>query len=216
MSLNQIQVGGIPSQSASDGQVYSALGGKATETIVAELHGKYYTQTYRGYLFHGINAAAAAIPANGTALTGFVLWNPSGNIKNLVPVRMTAGWSATTEAPGNIQLAFLAGAGATIATAAPVSAFTAATPQNGLLGGGNATTAKFGTAATLTTAGTVLTGTGWSHLTTTGTATFGSFQYTYEYDGSLIIPPGVLVYPVASTATASTYNITIVWYEAPF
>lgn len=200
--------------SATDGNNYPFLQGKQMEMIVSELHGKYYTQTARGNLFIGPIATASAIPITSTTAPTMILWNPTGSGKNAILVRYTAGWAATTEAPGNIQLAFVTGVGANIATGAPITAFTTVTPFNGLLGSGTVSSMKFGSAATLTAA-TSFIPLGLSHLTTTGTATFGSFTYLVDFDGMIIVPPGVAIFDVASTATASTYSRGLAWVEAP-
>lgn len=211
--LSQVQVG-APSNSP-DGANPVMLGGRAGEGIVSELHGKYYTQTYRGAMYMATTTTASAIPIANTTAPTFVLWNPAGSGKNAVLVRYAAGWVATTEAPGNIEFALLTSAGAgSLATGAPFSAFTAAAAQSGLLGSGSKSGMLFGTAATLTTAGTVIATSGLSHLTTTGTATSGSFSYIVDFDGMMILPPGNALYTVASAATASTYNQSLFWYEA--
>lgn len=210
------QILDVTQVTGSDSQDYPVPLGRQTEQLVSELHGKFYTWAYRGRLFWGSSASAgAAIPAAGaTAITGHILWNKSGNLVNCVPVAAMFGWVATTEAPGNLQYSFLTGAGSAIATAAPISAFGTVTAQNAKLGGA-ASTASFGTTATLTSAGTLLGTLGMNHLTTTGTATFGSFSAIYLFDGTLIVPPGVALYPTASAATASTYTQTLIWYESP-
>lgn len=215
MADNNLIVQDPTSTSYPPGSKPVQAGGRAAEGLVAELHGKYYTQTYNGQMFMGTTTTASAIPINSSTAPTFVLWNPAGSGVNLVLARYSAGWVATTEAPGNIQFAYLGGAGTGIATAAPISAFTAGTIVNGNLSVGNTALAKFGTAATLTTAGTVFATSGQSHLTTTGTATFGSFSIVYDFDGLVIVPPNTAFYTVASAATASTYNQSVHWYEAP-
>jgi hypothetical protein len=213
--MNQGRVLDVTQASGTDANFYDAPMGRQLEQIMSELHGRYYTWAYRKKLFWGSSASAgAAIPAAGaTAVTGHILWNKSSLI-NVVPVAALFGWVATTEAPGNLQYSFLSGAGLAIGTAAPISAFGAVTPQNAFLGGPSPL-ASFGTTATLTNAGTLLGTLGLSALTTTGTATFGSFQKVFLFDGTLIVPQGVALYPTASAATASTYTQTLIWYEAP-
>jgi hypothetical protein len=216
MALNQGQVIDVTQSSATDGNQYIAPLGRQTEQLVTELHGKYYTQAYRGRLFHGSINTAAAIPVtSATGLTGPVLWNKTGNSRNMVLVRLTLGWTGTTEAPGAFQLAWAGNAGSTVATGALMTAFTAVTPYNANLGSGTAATCFMGSAATLTAAMTQFITLGFSHLTTTGTSTFGSFQIIYDFDGTLIIPPGVAATIVATTATASLYTSTVSWYESP-
>lgn len=215
MPLQQARCVDVTQVSNTDGNDYTTELDRQGGQIVTELHGKYYQWAYRGRLFWG-RAAAAAIPvASATALTNFVLWNPANSGKNATLVRLMEGWNATTEAPGNVQLAFATGVGSNIGTGAPVSAFAAGTVNNALIGLGTASAMKFGTTATLAAAGTAFGSLGMSHLTTTGTATFGSFMYMIDFDGMAVVPPGVLVYPIASTATASTYDPTLIWYESP-
>src|SRR5437870_7298434 len=85
--------------SATDGNNYVFLQGKQAEAIVSELHGKYYTQAYRGNVFWGSTASAGVlVPIASTTGPTFGLWNPAGSGKNAAIVRYTAGWVATTGA----------------------------------------------------------------------------------------------------------------------
>ena len=199
---------------ASDGTEYPISLGRQKEQLAADLHPQFYQQALRGRLFHGVITTASAIPVTSTTAPTMALWNPVNSGKNAVLVRYSAGWAATTEAPGNIQLAWFQSGAAQIATGSLITAFTAATAHNGTLGLGTASAMKFGSAATITAA-TNFIPLGLSHLTTTGTATFGSFTYIVDFNGTIIVPPGVVVFDVASAATASTYNRTLSWYESP-
>lgn len=203
------------SNSNTDNNDYNILLGRQSEQIVSEFHGKYYVQTQRGNMFIATSSTAAAIPVTTTTSPNFALWNPAGSGKNVVLVRYAAGWNATTEAPGSIAFMYALNAGNTVATGAIFTAYANTTPLNALLGAGNTNQARFSVAATATAAGTMLETLGLSHLTTTGTATFGSFTYIIDFDGQLILPPGTAIWTAATTATASTYNQTIKWYEAP-
>jgi len=175
----------------------------------------YHDQSKSGNMYIAMSTTPLAIPVAGTTAPKFVLWNKSVN-RNVVLVRYTAGWSATTEAPGNIQFAYSV-AGFAIATAAPVSAFTDSTSlvTSAIVGSGRKPAASFSVAATIV-AGTVFYGTGMSHLTTTGAAiTQTGWTYMHDFQESVIIPPGVLIHSCASAATASLYHETLVWYEEP-
>jgi len=214
--LNQIQVGPVPSQSLPDGQIYTALSGKAGETIVADLHGKFYTQTYRGNTFIGSTAAAGvALPVySGTAMT-FGLWNPSGNTKNASILYANLGVATVgTPVVATIGLAYTGSAGSAIGTAAPISAFTAGTPVSALLGGGTVSTMKFTpSAATLTTAPTWLMNLGLSQES--ATAGTGIFSANYAFDGTLVLTPGNAIWFVGTAAPGQTFNVTMVWEEIP-
>lgn len=199
---------------ANDGDDGKLTLGLQRELLIAGYHPKYYNQALRGNLFHGPIITPSAIPVTSTTAPTMALWNPKGNNKNAVLVRYGAGWAATTEAPGNIQFAWFQSDQASVATGALITAFTAVTPYNALLGSGKTSSMKFGSGATITAA-TQFLPLGLSHLTTTGTATFGSFTYIVDFDGMLIVPPGVFIFDVASAATASTYNRLLSWYETP-
>ena len=177
-----------------------------------------YDVTNTGNRFVGNQATAAAIPITSTTSPKVCLWNTSPSVK-LVLERISMGWVATTEAPGNFQLNVLQNTGAAAGTGLPLTAFTAGvlgtTIFSSKLGAGNIPQGQFGTAATLTTAGVPAITLGISHLTTTGTATFGSFTDDYWFWDSVIILPYTLVYLTASAATSSTYNVSFWWREVP-
>lgn len=177
-----------------------------------------YDQTNAGNRYKGFLATAAAIPISSSTSPTACLWNKFGSPVKLVVERISLGWVATTEAPGNILLNRLTASGSAPGTGLPLTGFTAGVLNTTIfctkLGAGGQPQGAFGTAATLTTAGIPIMTLGMSHLTTTGTATFGSFTYDYKFDDSLILMPGEFIYPTASAATASTYNVSIWWREA--
>lgn len=179
-----------------------------------------YDQTNAGNRFCGYLATAAAVPVNNTTSPTACLWNRAGASVKLVLERISFSWVATTEAPGGMLLNQLQASGSAPGTGLPLTAFTAAVLNTSVfctkLGGQNSQpTGSFGTAATLTTAGVPFMTLGMSHLTTTGTATFGSFTYDYFFYDSVIVMPGTFIYPTASAATASTYNVSMWWRELP-
>lgn len=215
----QVQVSD-PTTSNPDSTIGNLIGGRSLEALIAELHGKYYTQTYRGNVFHGTTAAAGVlIPVSNTTGPTFALWNPAGNNKNFELIAAYYGWVSTTGAPANIGYANLSGAGAAVGgTGSPITAATFGTPVNGLLGLGKKSTSLFvpGT-ATLTAAGTLIGTNGMSQLTTTGAAiTVGWFSLMEWFDGTLIVPPGNFLYPVSeNTAELCVFDIRWVWAEVP-
>lgn len=179
-----------------------------------------YDQTNAGNRFAGFLATAAAIPISSTTSPTACLWNRSGGNVKLVLERLSFGWVGTTEAPGNVLLNQLQATGAAPGTALPLTAFTAGvlntTIFNTKLGAGNLPQGSFGTGATLTTAGVPFMTTGHSYLTTTGATTSApGWTADYFFYDSVILMPGVIVYPTASAATASTYNVSMWWREVP-
>lgn len=209
------------STSAGDGANPPLLQGKQGELIASELHGKYYTQSYRGNAYWASAAAAGIITTafSNTTYVGLLLWNPQGSGKNLVPIRAMQGriLAATTVAAWGH--AFLLNAGAGVATAAPLSAFTAITATRGaannpgLTGQGNSV-ALVGGGATFTTALAWGRANGFSEGTNT-TAVVDQVQLE-DFDGSLIIPPGTLMAVFAATAAqGGTWVPSILWEETP-
>ena len=174
----------------------------------------------RGNVFHGTTAVGGVnIPASNSTSPTFGLWNPAGSGKNATLIQIKFGWVSTTGTPGAITYNLLTGAGSAIATAAPISAFTAGTPTNGIAGGAIAIASvmKFTpSAATLTTAAAIYGGSGLSQLTTTG-ATTGATYFTMvdRFDGLMIVAPGSFWYPTGTAAPGSVTTIELIWSEDP-
>ena len=226
MPATQIQVGAPSNVSATDGGLYTQLGGKSTEGIIAELHGKYYTQNYRGNMFMVSTVGAGlAIPILSTMAPTLVLWNPLGSGKNAVLVRASlANTNNATTAAGAIFLMADFNAGNTIATGACFTAFTQAALGtnlfNCMLGGGNVSVMKSSATATntLTAASTLIVAT----LGSSGVGTVAGMvaansapAIVYDFDGSIIVPPGVAVHLAAGAATTALFTQTLVWEEVP-
>ena len=175
--------------------------------------GKYYADVKAGNVFIGSTAAAGtAFPiSTGTAVT-FGLWNTSSN-KNAVLMRLTAGYTSGTIALGTIGLANQY-VGFSTATAAPLSAFTDGTPKNALVGSGNASSMRFTpSAATLSAGGTALWWGGKS--IESATAGLGIFDASWDLDGSIIVPPGNLVFVCGSVAQTGLFSMSLMWSEVP-
>ena len=214
----QVQVAN-PTTSVADSSINNLLGGRSNEAIAALLHGNYYTETYRGNVFHGSTASAGvAIPASGTTSPTFGVWNPTGSGVNVVLIAAYYGWVGTTAAPSTFMYEYKTGVGSAIGTGAPISAFNTGTQRNGLLGVGATSKVLFTPAGTNTlgSAGTVLGNNGISQLTTTGTAAGASgWQWVDFFEGTVIIPQGVFLYNTASAAELSSISIRWTWYEFP-
>lgn len=201
------------------GNDYAWIGGPQNEGIVAELHGKFYMQTYAQKLWAASLTTAAAIPINTTTNgVTFAVWNPSGNPYSIVPVAFILGYTGTTGVAGAFGYYFRSGTGSDIATGSRVAAFTAVAsqPQPGVLGqtyGGNA---KVASAVTLDVAGTLSRWSQFSQSTPATNNTQGPYTLIEYFDGSMIIPPGTLWYPAASAASGATFMQTLIAYEAPW
>lgn len=176
--------------------------------------GKYYSEVALGRVFIGSTAAAgvAAPITTGTAVT-FGLWNTS-TTKNAVPLWLNIGYTSGTIALGTWAIANQY-CGFALATAAPLSAFTDGTPKNALVGNGNASAMRFTPSTATLTAG----GTGLMFLPggkASATAALGEINAVkWDFDGSLIVPPGQLIFVAASVAQTGIYSMSMAWSEVP-
>lgn len=174
-----------------------------------------YAQAMAGNVFYG-TVAPSAIPINSTTSPTMILWNRSSSNFNIVLVRYLVGLGAiASDATTSLQMATIPVAGDNLATAAPISALTAVTPQNALVGGGAAPTGVlFGSAATLTAASTTFHSMGMSGLINT-TVSAQKWFFQYDFDDMLILRPGTACFDVGIAATGSTWGRTLVWYQVP-
>jgi hypothetical protein len=209
--------------SFSDGDDTSIILGKQGEQLMAPLHSEYYTQAYRGCIFHASTTPLGlAIPIYTSTAPVVCLWNPIGSGKNLSIVNIVFAYASGTAAYASVGLSYVAGAGSSIATGAVFSAFGTSNVINGLVGGGSASVAKVATAGTttLTTAPTAA-----NFFYTLGSinleAQTGTAHATFvpgagsNPKGSLLIVPGSAVWLCASIASSALYATTISWSEAP-
>jgi len=193
-----------------------ALMGKAAELMVAELHGKYYTTSYRGTAFIGSTGGAGVVPPIYTT-TGqtFGVWNRAGNTRNCVPQVLDVGIvTAGTVVVSSFCLSQSASAGAALATGG-ISAFTSGNPFSGNIGitGGN--TVSFTPSAATTLAATFLMSLNYGFFTTAVTAASPGPGLHYDFEGGLIIPPNTAVWVANNVASSFTFEETLRWEEPP-
>lgn len=180
---------------------------------MAYTNGRYYPEVRSGNVFIGSTAAAgvAAPIVTGTAVT-FGLWNVDPN-KIAVPLWLNIGYTSGTIALGTWAIANQ-DCGYALGTAAPLSAFTNGTPKNALLGSGNASSMRFTpSAATLTAGGTAAMFLPASQES--ATAGTGIYGVGWQFDGSLIVPPGQLIFVAASVAQTGVFSMSMAWAEVP-
>jgi hypothetical protein len=213
MPLMQGQVGSIPNASLADGSTnFPVLQGKAGEAIMSELHGKWYTQNYRGRLFIGSTLVAGTIiPVNASNLVStFTLWNPLGSNVNAELVDYDLGLITATAVVGSLAVVFQAGVGAAIAVP---TALTSLTPQAGVLGGPSKPACGLYSSATLVGTPTILKPLGISFGTVVGNA--GPAIAHVEFDGKVVLPPGTLITTVSTAAQTAAMLQSLKWVEAP-
>jgi len=207
---------GVGNAPLPDGIAYPVLAGQSGELVTADLHGKYYTQAKRGQVFIGCTAVAGvAVPKYDATAQVFSLWNPANSGKNLELLRINLTLTILgTRVVSNYALQVATGAGSTVATGALYTAFTAVAPINAVYGAGIASVAKFApAAATATAAFSVYYNLPFGHDLAAG----GSYPVmTYDFDGTLILPPGTACTLVSATsATGTTNAVNLIWAESP-
>ena len=195
--------------------------GRANEALVAQLHGKYFTQCYRGNVFYASTTTAGRVLSLTTVTPTYSIWNPAGSGKLCIPFVTLIGWTATNAALGEIVWMATTNAGDTITTAgvAPLSAFGTGTPLNANLGSGKVSAMRIATAGTttLTAVPTFYRSTGLSMLVTVATTATAAPGWVWrdDWDGGGIIPPGNVIHLMASTAIAIAACVTTAYVEVP-
>lgn len=214
MAVNQIQTG---AQNNGDGSLINARAGKQGDTIVSELHGRYYESNYRGNVFSGSLITPAAITAYSGAAAGtpmLALYNPISSQKNLSIISVNYANAVAASAAGSVLWGLYFGR----QTAAPISATPNGTPVNmaSLTAGGSAASLFANTALSggLAAAGFIPLGT--YYWATAAGAAETSQAAPVEIAGQIIIPPGGFVALGGNAAlTSATWNGSLVWEEIP-
>lgn len=204
--LIQSQVAPVAgAQSISPGTLAPLRAGNLGDTIVSELHGRYYETTYRRASFVA-NVALQTTSVGTTAIyTGLAITNPLGSTVNLVLNKVGIAFGAVTAA-GYVGL--MGGFNGS-------SAVTQTTPQtarNKYLGGasGVGLAASSITAPGVFTAIEVLGSMG--SLATTGDIILPGY---FDVEGSWIVPPGGVVAIFTSVVTTNALVASIAWEEVP-
>ena len=221
MPVSQLRVSThLPGANLPAGSTPDALAGVLGEQLVSDLHGKYYEHASRGNLWYVSTVVAGlAVPISTTTAPTVMLWNPSGSGKNAVLGRFNAAYVSGTSAATSIGLAEAEDVGANTATAAPITAFNQSAVGtnlfNGLLGYGGTSAMRSSANGTNTvTAGTWFkTLAGESALI--ATTAMNPYVIDYDFQGELILPPGVAIWVVGAAATGALLAQTLSWVEVP-
>lgn len=205
--LSQTTVG---PQTAADGTVITQRAGKTGDTIVSELHGRYYEQAYRKNLFTAYCAAQATSVA-GTAMVGLQVWNgsPVAGGVNLVLLKVGGMIVVTTATATSLVLATGVGQ-----VSAPTSQTAATRVSNNFIGGANPGATALA-AGTFTNAPTALMNL--LHNTAAIASTGEDVGFQIDLEGSIIIPPQayVCIAAVGAAISASGSNLHLMWEEVP-
>lgn len=206
MSQNQVITG---PQAKADSTLLTARGGRTGESIVSELHGKYYETTSRKNVFiaHAI-MTAPVIYTTAAGTGGPLLWNGSSTVYgNLLKVGFST--SVVTTASGGLGIT-----GGTGQTAAPGTT-TAIDGSGCTYLGGPAPQITPYRLGTVTNAGTWIAPFVEFH---TGALTVQSTNAMtwVDLDGLFLFGPGSWM-AIAGTATLTTLQVrvSLIWEEIP-
>jgi hypothetical protein len=207
MSLNQGAVINPASTNLPDGSNPPGGMGRQGEQLASELHGKYYTAAYRGNVFTTSVPAAGSLTLPTTLATlasKFCLLNPSGSAKNFELIRLDYFINSATEVVNTLGIT------KSTQVAAGLGTLTAGVVNNTNINGGLASQALFYVAATHTD-----TPVWYKSLLGVNATAVGYFQSRYDFDGSVILPPGNCIDLVMSIAAQANSLPDLMWAEWP-
>lgn len=199
--FNEVLVG---VQNNSDGVITKSRGGKQGEQLVSELHGRYYEQTYRGNQY-GLNGALTTTTAAGAAtFTGLLVGNPATSGVNVAVGKCYATQGAALTAATMVGVMY--GPSTTAITASLTTIF-----NRNPLGPASKCVATAGQTITAPTAFIVFGGSGSGAITVPLLIP----AVGYDFEGSLIIPPGYFLASYTSLVSTAALLFTFNWEEVP-
>lgn len=215
MAIDFQQANGIVGPLQKGGQSYfrsSDFG----ECVTLPGGSDYQELTRQGYVFTARSAALAAIPVNTTLTNSPTLWNAASSGKVVIPLFLNLSPGAIgTPVIWGATISYLKNTGDGIGTGAPIVTFTNVAPVPNMIGRGASSTRFAGAVVTFTTQPAALMDTGLGHYIE-GTAATGQLQnQSFDFKGSIIMPPGTSISVGATIASSTTYWTSIVFAEIP-
>ena len=222
-------------QTFSDGNQAQARGGKGGDTIVSELHGRFYEQTYRGNVYSTgiqLTSISNATFTTATGLSGTLataatatpvvgIWTPATATVNAVILQANLAVIITalqeTGCGGFVWAVFSNQAAITVASqATPINHKTLTASGSQVKGlSGLALTGLTSVGSYLTTS--AMNGGAASNLATLQTAAGlapTASSDVENFDGSIIVPPGgILALFCSSTPVAHSALASLTWEE---
>lgn len=204
---------GQPAAGANNALLNSRAG-QLGDTIVSELHGRYYETTYRGNVFLLSVSTAAAVTAytGGAAGTPMIgVFNPVGSGRNLVILKASFANVVTASGAGTVTFGLYFGTTATITQATTTTPWNMVTQQQS----GSVATGFRNVALTSGSAASNVIALGsyyWASAAGAAVVSGGPV----DLEGSVIIPPGSYIALGGSAAlTGATWIGSLQWEEVP-
>ena len=210
---------------AVDGNPKDIKLGRHGHQLVTQALGKYTEQALAGDLYFASTVVAGlSIPLNTTTTPNVVLWNPAGSGVDAVLARYAASQVSGTTAGGQIGMMTVSTLplNAGIASGSPITAFTDDIyGTNKFCARLNASNKSRVRSMTTAAAATIVAGTWiktlgmqYGAIVTTSAVHTGS-NFSYDFDGEMVLSPGTAVYFASSIASIALFQQTISWYEVP-
>ena len=193
--------------------------GDDRQQMVDTLHGKHYQDTLRGRVFCiATTPLGLDLPIyTATDLVGGCpIWNPGGSGVNVELIKLNVGRTSGVTAFGNVGLQAKKVGLASLGTGLTV--FTEGVANNCLFGAGNASQVK----VCNVTGATVTAGVAGQSIRSLfpispliDTTAADQSAKEFDFDGTLIMPPGTIVYVSCTKASVALFQVSWVWKEIP-
>jgi hypothetical protein len=204
---------GQPAAGANNA-ILSGRSGQLGETIMQELHGRYYETTYRNNSFLLSVSTAAAVTAYSGGAGGtpmLALFNPTGSGRNAVINKVSIGSVVAASAAGTVAFGLYFGTTATITQATTVTPWNMLTQQQS----GSFMTGFRNVALTSSTAASNAVALA-SYYWATAAGVGNVSPAVTDIEGAIIIPPGSYLALGGSAAlTSATWIGSLQWEEVP-
>jgi len=170
----------------------------------------------QGMVFTARSGAAAAIPINSTLTNSPTLWNAASSGKMVIPLMLNISPGAIgTPVLTGLTVSYLKNTGDGVGTGAPLATFTNIAPVSNLVGRGAANTRFANATVTFTTQPAVIMDLGLIHWLEGTAATGLQLNWSFDFKGTIVMPPGTSISIGAIAATSSTFWTSIVFAEVP-
>jgi len=228
--MTQVEAqGAVGPDVLQDGSPATMRLGRQGEQVVTELHGRFFEQNFRGYVFSDGMASTsisnatfttATVGATATPITG--VWNPSTSPVNLVILQATLSVSQTAlQATGPGAFAWMTSVGNAGLTLGSTPLNRKSLVQSGSFAKGLSGIALTGLTTNLATRFASSLGGGSAIgvaflATQAGAQTVQAPANVENFDGGLIVPPGGIIALMCSiTPVGHSAASGIMWEEVP-
>lgn len=187
------------------------------QLLTDNLRGRYAALVKGGRVFiQTTTPLGLAIPIYTGTAPRVALWNPLGSGVDVELISISAQRASGTTVEFAAGLMRVLNAGSQIATGSPFTAFAESAPYNAEIGATSATRVLSTASGTVTTTAGVAGDFFYSlfhSYAAVGTSTTDGTPWLHDFNGRVIVPPGVAIYLAGSVASVALYATSLVWAE---